>query len=667
MDLETPENRRPVRDDLRYLSLLAAQYPTVDAASTEIINLQAILNLPKGTEHFLTDIHGENEPFDHVLRNASGVIKSEIESLFGNTLAQTEKKRLATLIYYPEQKLERLLRQEPNLAGIDDWYKITLYRLIEICRSFSSKYTRSKVRKAMPRNFTYILEELLNTDYNKPDKTGYYREIIRTIIDIGRAREFIVALSKLIQCLAIDRLHIIGDIYDRGPGADRILDTLLDYHSVDIQWGNHDILWMGAFCGSAVCIANAVRICTRYANLDFLENSYGINLLPLATFALEQYGGDPCAVFLPRPGECKRSAQELQLIAKMHKAVTVIQLKLEKRVIDRRPSFCMEDRLFLDKIDFTNKTVEAGGRTRELTDPLLPTVNPKDPYALTPREAEVMDRLVASFRSSEKLARHVRFLFSRGSLYLTCNSNLLYHGCIPLNEDGSFFEMNYHGATYSGKAYLDLIERTVRKGVMAESGTPEHQEALDWMWYLWCGKHSPLFGKSPMATFEDYFCKGAKPEEKKDPYYHYRDREDVCRRILSEFGVNPENGHIVNGHVPVERVHGENPIKANGKLISIDGGFSRAYRDVTGIAGYTLISDSFGLTLVSHEPFISTEAAIENETDIHSSTQVLERSDQRIKVRDTDIGGVLANQICDLKNLLAAYRSGLLKEQLPSG
>lgn len=666
MRREESGSDRIAQNDIRYLSLLAAQYPTVDAASTEIINLQAILNLPKGTEHFLTDIHGENEPFDHVLRNASGVIKNEIESLFSNTLAQSEKRRLATLIYYPEKKLDRIMCQEPSQANINDWYKITLYRLVELCRSFSSKYTRSKVRKAMPPNFTYILDELLNTDYTKPDKTGYYREIIHTIIDIGRAREFIVALSKLIQLLAIDRLHIIGDIYDRGPGADHIMDTLFHYHSVDIQWGNHDILWMGAFCGSEACVTNVVRICTRYANLDFLENSYGINLLPLATFALEQYRNDPCTVFMPKSNESNRSKEELQLVAKMHKAIAIIQFKLEKRIIDRRPEFSMEDRLLLDKIDFTAHTVEAGGRAWEMTDQFFPTVDPKDPYALTRQEKVVVERLTSSFHNSEKLARHVRFLFSYGSLYLVCNSNLLYHGCIPLDGNGNFFRMTYRGMEYFGKAYFDLLEQVVRKGAMTEKSTSVHQEATDLMWYLWCGKHSPLFGKNKMATFEKYFCMDIQPEEKKDPYYLYRDDETVCKRILCEFGLNPKTGHIINGHVPVERIHGEAPIKANGKLICIDGGFSKAYRGVTGIAGYTLISDSFGLMLVSHEPFVSTEAAIENETDIRSSTQVLERNPHRIKVRDTDIGKVLAGQIEDLKNLLAAYRTGVLKERLPS-
>ncbi|MDR3644912.1 MAG: fructose-1,6-bisphosphatase [Clostridia bacterium] len=652
-------------DDLKYLNLLSLRYPTIDEAATEIINLQAILNLPKGTEHFLTDMHGENEPFDHVLRNASGVIKGEIERIWGNSLSSSDKKSLATLIYYPKRKIELILSREEN---IEDWYKITLYRLIEICRSFSSKYTRSKVRKAMPKNFTYILDELLNTDIKKADKCEYYKEIINTIISIDRAKEFIIAISNLIQRLAIDRLHIIGDIFDRGPGADKIMDIVLDYHAVDIQWGNHDILWMGAASGSDVCIANALRICARYCNLDTAEDAYGINILPLATFAMEFYKSDGCAQFMPKTCcEGEYDGKELRLIAQMHKAITIIQFKLEYQIIKRHPEFQMDDRLLLDKIDFESHTIELSGKRYPLADKEFPTVDPKDPYALTREESELLEKLRFSFTKSEKLQKHIRFLLSKGGLYLICNSNLLFHGCIPMDDDGNFRKFQFNGGEYSGRKYLDYLDMQVKKGFFNGRNTQERQDGLDLMWYLWCGSHSPLFGKDKMATFETYFIKDrACCRENKDPYYRYREEEAVCRGILSEFGLDPDTSHIINGHVPVETKNGENPIKANGKLISIDGGFSKSYQRVTGIAGYTLISDSYGLMLVSHEPFKSTEAAIEEETDIHSSNEVLERAESRIMVKDTDVGADIQSQIKELRELLSAYKKGLIKEQIKS-
>ena len=650
--------------ELKYLKLLSARYPTVDEASTEIINLQAILNLPKGTEHFLTDIHGENEPFEHVLKNASGVIKNEIEAIFGNSLTYKDKKVLATLIYYPEQKLDIILKHEVN---INDWYKITLYRLIDICRSFSSKYTRSKVRKAMPKNFVYILEELLHINVGETDKSEYYKEIVNTIIDIGRAREFIIALSKLIQRLAIDRLHIIGDIFDRGPGADKIIETLIGYHSVDIQWGNHDILWMGAASGCDACIATVLRICARYGNLDMIEDGYGISILPLATFAMEAYHDDPCDFFMPK-SECASrhyDSKETRLIAKMHKAITIIQFKLEKQIIARHPEYGMNDRLLFEKINYGDATIELDGTVCHLTDTHLPTVDPAAPYKLTKEEAELIKKLHYSFLNSGKLLEHIRFLFSTGSLYLTSNSNLLYHGCIPLDEDGTLKKVKLMGRELSGKAYLDFLEVSARKCFFSSSKAKENQADSDLMWYLWCGAHSPLFGKKKMATFEAYFIK--EPEsrsEPKDPYYSFRDSEELCKKILLEFGLDPESSHIINGHVPVEKKNGENPIKAGGKLIVIDGGFSRAYQNITGIAGYTLIYDSFGLSLVSHEHFKSTEAAISEETDILSSTEVLERATNRIRVKDSDTGREIEDQIDDLKRLLSAYRKGLIKEQI---
>lgn len=646
------------RGDLKYLKLLAKQYPTVDDAATEIINLQAILNLPKGTEHFLTDIHGEYKPFQHILKNASGVIKGEIERIFGESLSKADKKELATLIYYPEQKLDLIRRREKTL---DDWYKVTLYRLVEVCGSFSSKYTRSKVRKAMPKNFTYILEELLNTDGHMADKSGYYREIIKTIVAIGRAREFIVAISELIQRLAIDRLHIIGDIFDRGPGADRIIETLADYHAVDIQWGNHDMVWMGAASGSEACIAAAVRICTRYGNLDILEEAYGINLLPLATFAMEFYGDSDCSRFLPKNTHCE--SKEARLTAQMHKAITVIGLKLESSIIIRHPEFKMDDRLLLDKIDFEDGSIELGGRKYALSDREFPTVDRDDPFALSTEEKELVEKLRVSFVNSPKLQKHVRFLFSKGNLYLVFNNNLLFHGCIPMDDDGNFLSVEFGGEILSGRRYLDYLEMAVRKGFYGVGG--ERENGLDLMWYLWCGANSPLFGKDKMATFESYFIDDpACLDERKNPYYRFREDEDFCRRILAEFGLPDDGSHIINGHVPVEKKNGENPIKANGRLISIDGGFSKAYQNVTGIAGYTLIFDSYGLTLVSHEPFTSTEAVVEEETDIRSSVEVLERAGKRITVKDTDVGAVLKGQIDELMELLSAYQKGYIKEQI---
>lgn len=649
-------------EELKYLKLLSIQYQTIDEASAEIINLQAILNLPKGTEHFLADIHGENEPFEHMLKNASGVIKGEIEQIWGNTLSTFDKKRLATLIYYPERKIDIILSQENN---IDDWHKITLHRLIEICRSLSSKYTRSKVRKAMPKNFTYILEELLNTDVRIADKTKYYKEIINTITKIGCAKEFIIAISNLIQRLAIDRLHIIGDIYDRGPGADKIMESLISYHSIDIQWGNHDILWMGAASGSDACIANVLRICARYGNLDIIEDAYGINLLPLATFAMEFYKNDKCTYFMPKIiNGLQYQSNEIKLFAQMHKAITIIQFKLEHQAILRHPDYEMKNRLLLGKIDYKDYTIELNGKVYPLMDKNFPTIDPEKPYMLSQEEMDLMEKLRFSFTKSEKLKKHVRFLYSKGSLYQIYNSNLLFHGCIPLDENGDFRKVKLNGKLYSGKQYLDYLDIMARKAFFNNNAKDKY-EYLDLIWYLWCGPHSPLFGKNRMATFESYLiddneCK----TEKKDPYYLFREKEDTCRTILKQFGLDPYNSHIINGHVPVEKKNGESPIKANGILISIDGGLSKAYQKTTGIAGYTLIYDSYGLMLVSHEPFKSTEAAIEEETDIHSSVEVFQQAASRVMVKDTDVGAELHAQIQELKKLLSAYKKGLIKEQI---
>lgn len=665
----TDENlTESLEQDLRYLNLLSKQYPTIAAACTEIINLQAILNLPKGTEHFLTDIHGEYEPFIHVLKNASGVIKRKINDIFGNSLRQKDIKSLATLIYYPEQKLELMLKDEQN---IEDWYKITLYRLIEVCRFVSLKYTRSKVRKALPKDFAYIIEELLHEQPDRLDKEEYYNEIIKTIIKIGRANEFIVAISKLIQRLVVDRLHIVGDIFDRGPGADIVMDTLLDYHSVDVQWGNHDILWMGAAAGSEACIATVLRICARYANLDTIEDGYGINLLPLATFAIDFYKNDECVRFKPKIESDKNySEKDIKLISQMHKAIAVIQFKLEGEIIKRRPYFNMDDRLLLDKINYEEGTIELDGKSYKLNDTHFPTINPKNPYELTEEERELMERLKSSFLNSEKLQKHISFLFAKGSMYLKYNSNLLYHGCVPLNEDGSFkkVKIGASGRVYSGKALLDRFEILAREGYFYKSNPEAKLYGMDVIWYLWTGTDSPLFGKNKMTTFERYFIDDEDTHvEKKNPYFKYRDDEKVCNTIFEEFSLNPYTAHIINGHIPVRSKKGESPIKANGKLLVIDGGFSRAYQGQTGIAGYTLIYNSYGLLLASHEPFESTQKAIEEEKDILSTTVVLEQEVERKRVGDTDIGIELKQQIKDLEMLLEAYRKGLIKEQVKLG
>lgn len=647
-------------ENIKYLKLLARQYPTIAKASTEIINLAAILNLPKGTEHFLADLHGEYEPFVHVLRNGSGAVKIKIEEVFGNSLMDCEKKSLATLVYYPEQKLEIVLKEEND---INDWYKINLYRLIELCRHTSSKYTRSKVRKALPKDFSYIIEELLHEEADNNDKQDYYDGIINTIIEIERAKEFIIAISNLIQRLVIDRLHIIGDIYDRGPRPDIIIDTLMDYHSVDIQWGNHDILWMGAASGNTTCIANVLRIAARYSNLDVIEDIYGINLLPLATFALKYYKGDICTAFIPKNNdETGHATSEIELISKMHKAITIIQFKLEYEIIKRRPEFKMGHRLLLDKINYKDGTITLNDITYELNDRNFPTINPNNPFELTSEEKKLIDKLQISFINSDKLQKHVLFLFNKGKIYLKYNSNLLFHGCIPLNRDKTFKCMIINGQEYKGKKLLDKFHSLAREGYFNNRGSEEKLYGMDIMWYLWNGACSSLFGKEDMTTFERYFIKDKiTHKEKKNPYYDFRDTEEMCNLIFEEFSLNPSESRIINGHVPVKNKFGESPIKANGKLIVIDGGFAKAYRSQTGLAGYTLTYNSYGLQLISHQPFKSIEDAFSKETDILSSRKIVEKLDRK-KVGDTDVGNELKNQIKDLKLLLRAYRKGLINE-----
>ncbi len=649
-----------IKKDLRYLDLLAKQYPDVSSASTEIINLQAILNLPKSTEHFISDIHGEYESFTHMLKNASGVIKRKIDDIFGNSLRENEKCNLATLVYYPEQKLELIKRTEENL---DDWYKITLYRLIELCRMVSSKYTRSRVRKSLPKDFAYIIEELLHEQDGKINKHEYYNGIINTIIDLDRSGEFIIAISKVIQKLAVDRLHIIGDIYDRGPGAEIIMEALMKHHSIDIQWGNHDILWMGAACGSEACISNVLRISIRYANLNTIEDGYGINLLPLATFAMEVYENDSCKSFTPKTIEKELSEKDLNLLSKMHKAISIIQFKLEGQIIKNRPEFLMDDRLLLEKIDYEKGTIDIYGKTYTLNDTNFPTIDPKDPYKLTPQEKCLIAKLKRSFVHSEKFQKHIRFLYSKGSMYLVYNSNLLYHSCIPLNEDGSFKEVGIGDKKYKGKALLDKFDTLAREAYFFKSDSKQKLFAMDMMWYLWCGPDSPEFGKHKMTTFERYFINDkVTHKEDRNPYYKYRDDINLCNNIFKEFDLDPSISHIINGHIPVKTKEGESPIKANGRLLVIDGGFCRAYQPQTGIAGYTLIYNSYGLLLTSHEPFESIRKAIEEEQDILSSTIILEHALTRKRVADTDIGRELKKQIKDLEMLLIAYRKGLIKE-----
>ena len=644
--------------ELRYLKSLSKQYPNIASASTEIINLQAILNLPKGTEHFMTDVHGEYEQFNHVLKNGSGSVRRKIDEEFGNTLSSKDKKSLATLIYYPKEKLE-IVKEEEN---IEDWYKITLYRLVQITKHVSSKYTRSKVRKALPKDFAYIIEELITEKAEVQDKEGYYNEIVHTIIRIGRAPDFIVALSKLIQRLVIDHLHIVGDIYDRGPGPHIILHTLRHYHSVDVQWGNHDIVWMGAAAGSLACIANVVRMSARYGNLDTLEEGYGINLIPLATFALEQYKNTSEAFAIKYNTDY--NTKDLGMDMKMHKAMAVIQFKLEGQIIKRRPEFMMEDRLLLDKINFEKGTVMVEGREYKMRDMDFPTIDPANPYELTPEETEVMERLRQAFTRCDKLQKDVRFLFSKGGLYKVYNSNLLYHGCVPLDEEGNFLKVNVFGKEYSGKALYDILDTYARRGYYASRESGDKAKGEDILWYIWTGPNSPVFGKDKMTTFERYFIEDKETHvETKNAYYRLYDNEEIVDKILREFGLDTTKSHIVNGHVPVERKKGESPIKCNGKLLVIDGGFSKAYQHKTGIAGYTLVANSYGMRLVSHEPFESTEAAIRKESDIFSDSIVVETALRRQCVADTDIGVELKESIHQLEELLDAYREGVLVEK----
>lgn len=654
--------------DMRYIRLLSNTFPTIAAASTEIINLQAILNLPKATEHFVADIHGEYEAFQHILKNASGNIKRKVNDLFGNTLREVEKRELCTLIYYPEQKLELVKASEPD---INDWYHITLHHLVAVCRDVSSKYTRSKVRKSLPKDFSYIIQELLHERPEDKNKANYVNVIVDTIISTGRADDFIVAISNVIQRLAIDQLHILGDVYDRGPGAHRIMDLLETYHSWDITWGNHDIIWMGATAGNDACMCSVIRLSLRYANLVTLEDGYGINLVPLATFAMEAYGDDPCTEFLPKTDAGTGAIDEKtrQLIAKEHKAIAVLQFKLEGQLYEKHPEWKMKGRAMLERVNYEKGTIDIDGKEYKLSSCSFPTVDPKNPNKLTKEEGILVEKLHHSFEVSEKLHKHIKLMLSHGCMYSIWNNNLLFHASIPLCEDGTMKNVEiYPGHTVSGQQLMTDVGMLIRCAFQNDSSQKMIDDAKDYFMYLWCGPDSPLFDKSKMATFERYFIKEKEThEEKKGYYFILRNKEEICDNILKAFGVTDPNRHIINGHVPVKAVKGESPIKANGRLMVIDGGFSQAYHHETGIAGYTLVYHSRGFQLVQHEPFTSTEDAIIRGTDIKSTTQIVEMSSRRMLVADTDKGKELNAQIDDLQELLYAYRHGFINEREVNG
>lgn len=664
MPLQSPHpiTNHAIDSDRRVLELLSQSFGNISAAATEIINLEAILNLPKGTEHFIADLHGESEAFNHIIRNASGNIKRKVNELFATSMREEDIRQLCSLIYYPERKLAFIRQTEKDL---DNFYKITLHQLVKVFQRVSSKYTRSKVRKNLPKEFAYIIEELLHEAPSGENKQSYYNRIIETIISTGQAEAFICAICNVIQRLSIDQLHILGDIFDRGQGAHLILDTLCEYRHFDIQWGNHDALWMGASAGNPCCIANVLRIGLRYDNMNTLEDGYGINLVPLATFAMEVYKDDPCSVFMPKISKGEDISEKTRsLISKMHKAIAVLQFKLEGSLIGKHPEWGMQSRRLLDKIDFEKKTVTVDGKQYDMLDCNFPTVDPADPYTLTAEEEILVQKLVHSFCVSDKLKQHISLLLSHGGLYGIYNSNLLFHASVPMDSDGKLKEVAVNGRYYSGKALLQHVERFMRSAFNADSSPEQRQEAIDYYHYIWCGPDSPLFDKAKMATFERYFIADKDShKEEKGWYYKLRDNEQVCNLILDSFGVKGDHRHIINGHVPVKAMSGESPVKANGMLMVIDGGFSSAYHDTTGIAGYTLIYHSRGFELVQHEPFTSAEEAVKKGTDIVSTTTLVELNSHRVRVRDTDKGAELQSQIDELSELLYAYRNGIIKER----
>ena len=654
----------------KYLRLLAKEYPTAAKTVTEIINLEAIMNLPKATEHFISDLHGEYDAVQHVLRNGSGNVKEKIREIFQGRLSTREMNQLATIVYYPEDKIDMIVDSLESEEEINEFYSLTLLRITELCAFTVSKYTRSKVRKAIPADYAYIIEELLFKDTIMTNKEDYYEKIIKTVISLDRAPELIAAISHVIQRLVVDHLHVVGDIYDRGPFPDKIIDTFMDGHELDIQWGNHDVLWMGDASGSAACMANVIRICARYNNLEIIEDAYGISLRPLITFAEMVYKEDRYEPFMPKintEDESKIFPEEIRQIAKMNQAISIIQFKLEGEIIKRHPEFDMADRMVLDFINYETGTVKLDGKEYPMLCDYFPTVDPADPYRLTEEERLVVERLMTGFLNSERLQKHVQFLFSKGSMYLSYNDNLLFHGCVPLNPDGSFMELPIANVKYSGKALLDKYEEVLRKGYLNREGKKHNVRILDLIWYLWEGKASSLFGKDKMTTFERlYVAEKETHIEKKNLYYEQRDNVELSHKILKEFGLDPNKGHIINGHTPVKEKIGENPLKADGKLIVIDGGFSKAYQNTTGLAGYTLLYNSFGMQLVSHQPFTSRQDAIENEKDIVSTRRIVDKELERKTVRQTDVGKKLTQQVTDLHQLLRAYKSGEIVEDLLS-
>nr|WP_050699467.1 fructose-bisphosphatase class III [Anaeromassilibacillus senegalensis] len=644
--------------DPHYLRLLAREYPNADAAASEIINLNAIRYLPKGTEYFFSDLHGEYEAFGYLLNSASGIIRDKIEWLFQKSVGLPDREELADLIYKPEPVLAA---KEKGTDAYHEWCRITIYRLVQVCKTVSSKYTRSKVRKKMPEQFAYIIDELLHAD-TEETKEQYYGEIIHSIIRTDMAEPFIIAISRLIRQCSIDMLHIIGDIFDRGPHADIVMDELMGYHDVDIQWGNHDISWMGAATGNLALVANVVRLGISYNNFDLLEDGYGINLRALSMFAAEVYQDDPCTIFTPHIlDENTYDPVDIPLAAKMHKAIAIIQFKLEGQLIARHPEYQMEDRILLDKIDFRKGTISIQGQTYELTDRLFPTVSPECPLELTQAEEDLIHTLAVSFAHSERLAKHIKYLYAHGGMYKCVNSNLLYHGCIPMTEDGAFDCIPFGDTSRCGRELLDYIDDQVHCAYFAVPGSAERQNASDFLWYLWCGPKSPLFGKSKLAAFERYFI--LEPEthvERRNPYYSLIEDRSICEKILREFGLDPTCSHIVNGHVPVKIRQGESPIKAGGLLFIIDGGISKAYQKQTGIGGYTLIFNSHHLALAQHKPY---ELAKQNLSKNAPSMQIVEIMPHRLTVNDTDNGRNIARQIEELTELLKAYRSGQMKER----
>ena len=642
--------------DIDYLKLLSREYPTVRSACSEIINLRAIMGLPKGTEYFFSDLHGEYEAFIHLLKSSSGIIREKIRETFGYVIPEESQMEIANLIYYPERVLNKMTLEGHNT---EDWQRVTIYRLVRICKEVSSKYSRSKLRKKMPQEFAYAIDELLHVDYNDENKKIYYSEIIQTILDVQIADQFIIALCELIQNLTIDNLHIIGDIFDRGPRADIIMNALMQFHDVDIQWGNHDISWMGAATGNLACICVVLRIAISYNSFDVLEDGYGINLRPLSMFAANVYRDDPCERFQPKIlDENIYDAVDPGLAAKMHKAIAVIQFKVQEQIIKRHPDYQMQDRLLLENVDFSKGTVKIDGKEYAMLDMNFPTIDPKNPLALTREEEELLHNLALSFKHSELLHRHIKFLYSHGSMYKCYNSNLLYHGCIPMKADGSFEEMVIDGKAYSGKALLDYIDQRVQKAYFLPEDDPEKEKCRDFMWYLWCGAKSPVFGKDKMTTFENYFVAEKEThKEKMNPYYSLSQQVEYCDKILTEFGLPTQGSHIINGHVPVKIKDGETPVKADGKLYVIDGGLSKAYQSKTGIAGYTLIYNSHHLALAEHKPF-------DPDKENTPRVSIVENMPRRIMVGDTDKGAELSSRIEDLRELVNAYREGILKERI---